>query len=57
MKRYQEPHKHKQFQKSQQNTLNINKQTIANDFFIANQFNNFFMSIASKLVGKIPTSK
>ena len=57
MKRHQEPHKHKQFQKSQQNALNINKQTITNDFFIANQFNNFFMSIASKLVGKIPTSK
>ena len=26
-------------------------------FFIANQFNNFFTSIASKLVEKIPTSK
>ena len=45
------------FEKSQQITLIINNQTIADDFFIANQFNNFFISIASKLVEKICTSK
>ena len=38
---------------SQQIALNIYNQTITDDFFIANQFNNFFTSIASKLVEKI----
>ena len=46
----------KNSKKSQQIPSNINNQTQM-IFFIANQLNNFFTSIASKLVEKIPTSK
>ena len=47
----------KNSKKTQQIALNINNQPITDDFFIANQFNNFFTSIASKLVENIPTFK
>ena len=47
----------KNSEKSQQIALKINNQTIIYDFIIANQFDNFFTSIASKSVKKISPSK
>ena len=38
-------------------TLNIDNKTTSDDFIIANHFNNFFMSIAGKLLKKIPKAK
>ena len=38
-------------------TLNIDNKTTSDDFIIANYFNNFFMSIAGKLLKKIPKAK
>ena len=48
----------KSFKKeSQQLTLNIDNKTISVDYIIANHFNNFFTSIAGKLLKKIPKAK
>ena len=38
-------------------TLNIDNKTTSDDFIIANHFNSFFMSIAGRLLQKIPKAK
>ena len=42
---------------SQKLTLNIVSKTISDDCIIANHFNDFFTSIAGKLLKKIPKAK